>query len=169
LGGTPALKFFPSDLERQFTTTGPSVLPRVMSVEATATKRAGDRVGYGVVCARQVSETSGYIFAIDDAGFATILRLDAAYGLVPLKSVDAPSSAIEESRANRITGVCDHAKPNRVRLRLEVNGEVVLRATDTVSPLAPGLPGIWAEWVGGATRPTITFTDFAMRGRPKSG
>jgi hypothetical protein len=167
-GGYALLQVSPRDLEQKFKTSGAAVVPTTMTVEARAAKESNDRTLYGVVCARQLAERSGYFFGIDNTGFATILRLDETYGLVPLASVNAPSSAIRRASANSIRAVCNHSNPNRVRLRLEVNGKVVLETDDTVEPLQPGLPGIWAEWLAGATRPTITFTDFAMRGRIKS-
>ena len=148
-----------------------SSLPENMLVSVKATVvQGGPDSRYGLLCRGTEQPNNQYAFTIRNDGKGALLRKQAGeQGSKELKSVDEVPG-FKEKGPNLLQIACEPKKSRKegepdkeVRLRLWVNGELVLDHTDTDRPLPHGWAGMRIERGGNAAQQTVVdFDDFDL-------
>ncbi len=142
-------------------------IPKRILVSATATvARAAPDGRYGLLC--RANDNRGqifkYLFLVRTDGKGVLLRkVNGDQGNKELDSADTVPG-LKPGGANRLQIACEPQENDaQVRLRMWVNGSLVLDHTDTDRPLPHGWAGLVIERGGNAAQQTVVdFDDFDM-------
>ncbi|GLZ07755.1 hypothetical protein Acsp03_52210 [Actinomadura sp. NBRC 104412] len=139
---------------------------RILVSATTAVVRSAPDGRYGLLC--RANNNRGtifkYLFLVRNDGKGVLLRkVNGKQGNKELDNADKVPG-MKPGSANRLQIACEPQENDKqVRLRMWVNGSLVLDYTDTDQPLSHGWAGLVVERGGNAAQQTIVdFDDFDM-------
>ncbi|MES9537768.1 protein kinase [Actinomadura sp. NPDC000600] len=135
--------------------------PMLATVSAKAAQGAPDGM-YGVYC--RSADSNWYLFLVRNDGKGAVLRKGTKdRGTKELANPDSVPG-FSEGKSNKLQIACESGNDGKqVRLRLWVNGDQVIDATDADQPLGNGKVGLTVERGGNAAQQIIVdFDDFDL-------